>query len=383
MTKKTRIVIDGEVLVNDHFSGIGHYTLDLLRTVDELLETRKDISVTIFVFFKRLAMARAFGFKNISVIPSPMPLRVTNGLKRRRIQPPLDTLFGKGVYVFPNYSSWPLAFSKSIPIIYDVSFELYPQFAAPQNQKFLSEQTKISAKRADAIVTISQNSKNEIESLYHYDSSHISVLYPAVDRKRYYRRNKVEIDEVKNKYGVDGEYILFVGNIEPRKNLTGILLAYEQLPQKLRKKYSLLLVGAKGWQDSEIFDVIDRLLSNGNHVLFPSTYVNDDDIPALYSGAKLFVYPSFYEGFGMPPLEALACETPVVTSNNSSLPEVVDDAALTVSASSTEDIANAMESLLTNGKLRATCVEKGLQQIEHFSWSSSAEKLLDLAKDVA
>lgn len=377
MAKKKRLIIDGEVLVMPHFSGIGHYTLELLRAMDTILDSDTSIDASMIVHFRHVEKARSFGFRNIEIIPSPFSLRISNGLKLRNKQPPLDLLFGKGVYLFPNFTSWPLAVSKSIPIIYDLSYEKHPEFAEPRNQAFLSSQVRKTASRADHILTISKNSKDEISEFYGIDNSRISIAYPAVDTSHYYRRSHEEIDAVLNKYRLTGSYILFVGNIEPRKNLINLLLAYEKLPSQLRRKYSLLLVGAKGWQDDQIFETIQRLQSQGNLIQLPCKRVSDADMPAIYSGASVFVYPSIYEGFGIPPIEAMACEVPVVASDNSSLPEACGEAAVLVDAMSTTKIARGITTLLTNDAMRNNHIKAGKRQSELFTWHEAARVLVD------
>lgn len=376
-TSKKRIIIDGEVLVTPHFSGIGHYTLEMLKGIDRQLGKRHNFNASLIVHFRHIDKVRGFGFKNIEIIPSPFSLRIANGLKIRGKQPPLDLLFGKGIYLFPNFSSWPLLYSKNIPFIYDISYEKYPEFAEPRNQVFLSEQVKKSASRASHVVTISESAKSEICDFYDLPPQKVGVYYPAVDTSIYTPRDKDEIAAAKKKYGLSGDYILFVGNIEPRKNLKNLLLAYEQIPRDLQKKHPLVLVGAKGWKDSEIFTIISRLKEQGSDIQFPSQYVSDADIPAIYSGATAFIYPSIYEGFGIPPVEAMACSVAVISADNSSLPEAVGDAALLVNALSIDDIASAMIKILKDPILRKDLITKGNHQVNKFSWDDSARRLLE------
>lgn len=382
--KKVRLFVDGEVLAVTHFSGIGHYTADLLRAIDKLLfeEEFAHIKVEIGVPPRLKHRVGRFGFENFSLRLMPFPIRVTNELKRTGKLLPIDLLYGRRVYFFPNYSSWPTLFSPSIPVIYDLSFVYHAAFVEPRNQAFLIDQAKLSAKRSAKVLTISINSKNEIMKEYNCLGDNIPIAYPAVDLHKFYRRSAHEIAVTKAMYGIFGEYILFVGNIEPRKNLISLLRAYRELPPKLQKEYGLLLVGAKGWLDNEIKDMILSMRMDGLKVLQPTDYVVDEDLPALYSGASAFAYVSRYEGFGIPPIEAMACGTPVVCSNNSSLPEATGDAALSVEATDSAAIAKALEEVLTNEKTRKSLVKKGYKQIENFSWEASARELLKAAEEV-
>lgn len=380
---KLKIFIDTEVLVHPHFSGIGHYTLELLRALDRLIANDPTVKVVLATHWRQRGRLAAYGFKNFKIVPSPFSQRISNGLKIRGWQPPLDLIFGKHVYIFPNYTSWPLLFSKSISFIYDLSFEKYPEYAEPRNQVFLSNQVKKSAQRSRIIATISNNSRQEICDFYHIDPANVKVLYPAVNQSEYYRRSNNEVSAVKTKYHIDGKYILFVGNIEPRKNLKNLLLAYEQLSKKDRQEYALVLVGAKGWRDGEIFTIIKRLQKEGNRIIQPRKYVEDADLPAIYSGASLFVYPSIYEGFGIPPIEAMACGVPVITSDNSSLPEAVGQAAVMVNAHAVDDIAASITKVLRSTTQQRSMIDLGYRQADSFSWDVAARKLLDNIREIA
>lgn len=378
MRKKTKVFVDAEALVATHFSGIGHYTLELLRALDDLLDTRNDVVVELGTYFRRINYIHKYQFKNFRIRRSPIPLRIANGLKLRNRQFYYDFLFGKRIYIFPNYTTWPLAFSKSLSVVYDLSFEFFPQYVEPNNQRFLSSQVKKTIARSTKIITISKNSQDEIVDFYKIPRSKTAIINPGVDLSVFFHYPDEAIARIKARYGIHGKYILFVGNIEPRKNLKNLLLAYETLPDALRKEYSLLLVGARGWLDNEIFDIIERLRINGNFIQQPVGYVKDEDRAALFSGASLFVYPSLYEGFGIPPIEAMACGVPVITSDNSSLPEAVGSAAVMVPADSVKKLANAMQKVLTNPEMSKVMIEEGFKQAERFSWHAEAKKLLEL-----
>ena len=159
--------------------------------------------------------------------------------------------------------------------------------------------------------------------------------------------------------------------------------AYDKLPAKLQEKYGLLLIGAKGWLDDEIHNTIIDMRIRGLRVIQPTDYVEDADLPALYSGASVFTYVSKYEGFGIPPIEAMACGTPVVSSDNSSLPEAVGDAGLMVNAADDKAIAKSIERLLTEPGLVKKQIGRGYEQIKKFDWDTGARKLLETLEAAA
>lgn len=384
--KTVRVFIDCEVLAIKHFSGIGHYTAELLKAVDRLLfkEEFSHFRIEIGAYRKDTHRLNRFGFDNFQVRNLPFSPHVANGLKARHRLPPIDLIYGKRVYLFPNYSCWPTLFSPVVPIIYDLSFIHYAEYVEPKNQVFLVDQVTISAKKAKQIITISKNSENEIlEQFSHLKKSDISVVYPAVSTKQFYRSSPSSILRTKAKYGIFGNYILFVGNIEPRKNLIALLHAYDKLPPKLQKQYGLLLIGAKGWLDDDIQNTIIDMRIRGLQVIQPTDYVEDSDLPALYSGASVFAYVSKYEGFGIPPIEAMACGTPVISSDNSSLPEAVGDAALMVDAPDDKAIAESIERLLKDSNLAKKQTVLGYEQIKKFDWDMSARILLKTLEDAA
>jgi glycosyltransferase involved in cell wall biosynthesis len=183
------------------------------------------------------------------------------------------------------------------------------------------------------------------------------------------------------KYGLPSKYIHFHGTIEPRKNVEGLLDAYAALPDKIKDEFALVITGGKGWKDESIYRKVDYYLASGHRIILPG-YIEAEDLPFIYSGASLFVLPSFYEGFGIPPLEAMACGVPVITSDNSALPEVVGDAAILVKADDTPALTGSIEKVLSDKQLAKSMTDKGLKQAAKFSWELSARKLIELLESI-
>lgn len=378
MQKKIKVFVEGEVLVLDHFSGIGHYTAALLQEVDKLLTKDEFSHISIEIGLPRRLSNRVerFNYQNFTYKKMPFSPKVYNQLKSKHLLPPIDLFYGKRIYVFTHFTTWPSLRSPLVPIIYDLSFIHYPQHSAEKNQKFLEAQTELSAKRAARIITISENSKKEISSHYNFPVNHIDTVIPVLDTNKFQRQPEHVVKNIRAKYSLFDDFILYVGNIEPRKNLVSLLKAYEGMNTDLQKKYSLLLVGAKGWKDGEIYEQITQMRDKGLNVIQPTSYVEDEDLPALYSAASAFAYVSVYEGYGIPPTEAMACGTAVICSDNSSLPEAVEDAAYKVNALDIKAITNGLEQVLSNESLRNKLIEKGFERVKRLIPKDSAYSFL-------
>ena len=380
-----KIYIDGLGLVEGHFSGVGQYILGILKGMDELIDesryTDKYVPEIIVIIPRgTLHKFHSFGFRNINYKIFPLPFRYMAALWHRGKLPPIDLWCGRGFYIFPRFVNMPLFFSKSATVIYDLSFELHRKYSDEGNAKFLSKFTRKSVGLSENIITISQNAKKEIVKFYKIPESKVSLAYPATDPRIFYRRSQEEIDLVKQKYGIKGEYILALSNLEPRKNLGALIDAYCSLPKNLTDRYALLLVGVSGWKTEKLFQDILKKVDEGYNILRPSEYVSDTNKPAVISGAKLLVYPSYYEGFGMPPVEALACGVPVISANNSSLPEAVGSAGKLIDITKEKALVDAMENTLMHiAEVSERALKEGPVQAANFSWKESARIFLKAA----
>lgn len=376
-----RIGIDIQPLMGDR-SGVGQYTFNMISALART-DTKNQYKLMLFRFFTRpidklpINLPANFSYGIIKVLPG----RVFAKLLNWNLLPPVDLFLGRRVYIFPNFVCWPLLFSKSVVVIYDLSFVLHPQFTSPKNLRFLLRNVPKAVRRAAHIVTISENSKKELVDYYKVSPQRVSVVNPAVSHEVFKPQKSPAQRATLAKYKIKQPYILSVCTLEPRKNLTGVLNAFSQLPDEIKNSHALVLVGGKGWLDEELQAKFDEL--SKKYSVIKTGYAPDEDLPALYSGARVFAYPSFYEGFGMPPLEAMACGTPVITSNNSSLPEVVGEAGIMVDAHDTKELTKQIERVLSDEKLASQMSKKGLEQAKKFDWDKSARKLIEVIESVS
>jgi glycosyltransferase involved in cell wall biosynthesis len=282
-------------------------------------------------------------------------------LRRRKI----DILFSSTSYVLPT-----IAHCKVVLIIYD--FAVYHPFTKPAFKTQLVERLtlKKALKKAIRVAAISESTKREMQKLFVVPDEKIDVVYAGVDKG--IEVSPKEIGRSLTKLKIKKKFILFVGTIEPRKNVKNLIGAYGMLSEKIREEYELILVGKKGWNTKEIYKAAEKL---PGQVRFMG-YLTERELASLYKKTSLFVYPSLYEGFGLPILEAMRYGAPVITSNTTSMPEVAGNAAVIVNPWHIEEIAAAMMKLINNPVLKERLIIKGFERIRQFSWDDCAEKVL-------
>lgn len=269
----------------------------------------------------------------------------------------------------------------SVVTIHDLGYLHYPEAHRLLGRFYLDLSTRYNARAATHLIADSSATKRDLIERYGIETDKITVVYPGYDKTTFQPvRDEEAIEAVKARYGIAGDYILFLGTLQPRKNLTRLIKAFSNI-QYLVSNLQLVIAGKKGWLYKEIFRRVEEL-GLGGKVVFTG-YLPEGDLPALLSGARLFVFPSLYEGFGLPVLEAMACGTPVVCSNASSLPEVAGDAAVLVDPLDVEGLAAAMERVLGDEELRADLIDRGFEQARKFSWERCARETLDVLEKAA
>lgn len=371
--KKIRLVIEASALAESRISGIGHMTLETIKALERHPDNQKTFDIVLAIPFDKKAQLPRWGFTTVTYRSIPLPLRIQNLLWKFDLLPPMDLILGRGTYLFPNYKNWRLAFSKSFTYICDIVYLLHPQYVSPKNQKFMERYMLKWIKRADKVLAISEDARTAIVDNLPVKVSKTLLVPCGVDLDVFRKSSADEIKHMKKKLGLDKDYLLYLGNLEPRKNITGLIDGYKQLPEAIRAKYTLLLVGGGGWLNASILDAISKAQAEGFDIKQADVYIPEDELPALHSGATALVHPAFYEGFGISPLQAMACGTPVIVADNSSLPEVVGKAGLYVNATDSSDIADKLEELLSNKSLREKLSKAGVEQAQKYSWQNSAD----------
>lgn len=296
---------------------------------------------------------------------------------------PYSAFFGRKADVthFFNYIVPPFVSGKKVVTVHDMVYKAFPETVRGRTKFMLNTGLKKSMKRADIIVTDSEFSKSEILKYFPQHSGKIRVVPCGVDTDKFRPcDDKERIFQVKTSLGIEGEYFLYVGTIEPRKNLRRLIIAYNALAKKLPDAPKLVLAGGKGWLCDDIYAKVSEFHLE-DKVIF-TKYVPAEDMNPLMCGSLAFVFPSIYEGFGMPPLEAMACGVPVLTTGEASLPEVTGDCAVICDAYSPKSIAEGMYRLCRDEKLRLELGKKGLERAKQFTWERSAEALHKIYKEL-
>jgi len=275
---------------------------------------------------------------------------------------------------------------RSVVTVHDLGYLHYPEAHRAADRRYLDWSTRWNGRQATAVLADSQATKDNLVRAYGVDPGRVHVVYLGRDEAFGPVRDADQIAHVRERYGIAGRYFLYVGTLQPRKNLARVIDAFAALAGNpalvpTLSDVQLVLAGKRGWLYDDLFAQVTRL-GLASRVVFPG-YVEEADLPALLSGALALVFPSLYEGFGIPVLEAGACGVPVITSNTSSLPEVAGDAALLVDPHDVDAIADAMVRIATDAELRAELDRRGQENVKRFSWEKCARETLAVLEEAA
>jgi len=367
------IGIDASRAVAAQPTGTEVYSQQLIQTL-----LASNVPHQFRLYFRCPPAEGAFPGADVRVIPFPRlwtHARLSWEMTRR----PPDALFVPA-HVLPLVH--PRA---SLVTVHDLGYLHFPETHPLPQRLYLDLSTRWNVRAAAHVLADSQATKADLVTHYGTLPERITVAYPGCDEMLAPVRDPAAIETVKARYSISGDYFLYLGTLQPRKNLIRLVQAFAHSQiSNLQSPIRLVLAGKRGWLYDDIFAEVRRLGLEGpalsgveGRVLFPG-YVLNEDKAALLSGALAFVFPSLYEGFGLPVLEAQACGCPVITSNTSSLSEVAGDAALLVDPSDTSAIAEGMQRIATDPALRESLIERGLANARRFSWTSCAQTVLSV-----
>lgn len=366
-----KIAIDLRSLTSGSVSGVENYTLNLLGP---MLAQDKQNSYTLFYNSWSRGGVRDFHFINSRVKHTRLPNKLLNlGLKTKSLS--LEKLIGPFDCLFmPNLNQFNVSPRAKLAItVHDLSPTITPEFYNLRRRlwhKFLNYRQAY--QRANIIFAVSEYTKQYLIRIYDVGAEKIKVVYPGIDHRVF----NPEIDyfrlrSVRNRYSLPGEYILFLNTIEPRKNLVNLVKAFKSLDSDAH----LVIAGKKGWKYREIFNQVRN--SPKFAKIHYVGYLPEADKPAIIKLAKVLAYPSFYEGFGFQPLEAMALGVPTLVSQVTSLPEVTAEAAMQVNPYNVADIAAGLKAILENNSLRQSLIARGRQQAAKFNWEKTSGEVLD------
>ena len=349
-------------------TGVGWYIYNIVK---ELSKSDRNDYIAEFINFMGRHDVKSQIDYDIKIKQNKMLTYTMYNFLTKKLNIRHNLIFGtkSDIYHFFNFTIPKNIKGKVINTIYDTVFISAPETMGDRKEL---EEYKYGAQKSDLIITISESAKNDIIKNLDVKEDKIEIVYPGIDLENYSRiYEKEELERIRKKYNLPSEYILYLGTIEPRKNIERIIKAFIKYKKERKDNLKLILSGKKGWKYENIMELVKL---RPEDITF-TEYVDEEDKIALYKMAELFVFPSLYEGFGMPVLEAMAAGVPVVTSNVSSLPEVAGDAAILVDPLNEDEIFEAYKKILSDKKLQREMIQKGLEQAKKFEWKESVKVL--------
>jgi len=370
-----RIAVDIRPLLDPQKTGVSLYALNLVRWLAK--RGAHDYRLFCNSYGRPFPEEAPPEYINVRHCRTRWPNKALNACIAAFGHPRIDRMVGGAEVLYLPNLNFAAASCPTVVTVHDLSFRRYPEFFSPK-QRILRRliDTDSLLKKAAIVIAVSKHTKDDIIETYGIAEDRIRIVTPAVSGE-FQPRDGKKIAAVRSKYGLPESFILYLGTLEPRKNVAGLIRAFEMAGTDT----DLVIVGGKGWMYDHIFEAAARSPKRKRiHFL---GYVDEWDKPALYCAASTLVYPSFYEGFGMPALEAMACGTPVIASHASSLGEVVGDAGLLINPANPEEIAWAIDNMLADAALRERCRTKGMERAADFSWEKGAQELEAAFSDAA
>ena len=365
-------------------AGIGRYTRGLVQALTQLDSENR---------YSLMVLGRTGAHFVPTALPANFKLRFAPISDRwatvlwYRLNVPLPVELFTGLtdlFHGPSFTL-PPSFTPSLLTVHDLSFLRYPHGAHPALLAWLTKAVPRSLRRARHVLADSESTRTDLIELMQVPTDRITVIGAGVEERFKPVTDPETLGQVRARYKLPDRFILSVSTLEPRKNFTGLIAAFNQMVTSSRLSsmadLHLVIAGGKGWLYDDIFAAAET--SPLRERIHFAGYVADEDLPALYSLATLFAFPSHYEGFGIPVLESMACGTPVVCANNSSLPEIAGDAALLIEATDTEALADAIHHLVIDTSLREKLIQRGYEQAGKFRWEKAARRLLDVYSTIA
>lgn len=381
-----KILVDIRPLMDKKYSGVAEYTWRLLSALLNI-----DQANQYFLFCNSLhdISQRLPNFKqpNVKVIITRWPNKIFNYFFLWPFRRPhFDKLTKEKIDIFFMPHLHFVAWSKNVKsflTIHDLSFLINKQwFSWRKNIWHKCVNVKTLVKRFNKIIAVSESTAQDLIALTKVESTKISIIYSGLDESfKLIDKSDPRLQAVRQKYNLIKPFILFLATIEPRKNVIGLIQAFELLKKKHQfQDLQLVLAGALGWKAKPIIKRLKDSIYKDDIILL--NYIPAEVKPCLYNLAQVFAYPSFYEGFGFPPLEAMACGTPVVASANTSLVEIIGQAGILVEPYNPASLALALEQVLTDEQLAKTLITRGLEQVKKFSWEKTAREYLKLFEEM-
>lgn len=366
-----KIAIDSQPLIGQK-TGIGQY----VNNIFNILDTNNELELKYWMNQIVYSRYREIGIDEKTIINNRYPYKVIRRLQAPSIfhSFPIDIFNKFDIFHGTNFIAYNTLNAKVVLTIHDLAFLRYPEVADEITYRHHTHWLFYSIQKADHIIAISHQTKLDIMEFYNVPEQKISVIYLAPNLPR------LNINDNDINFELPKKYFLFVGTLEPRKNIPFLIRGFALAKEKYGFEHKLVLVGKKGWKYEEIFQTIDELNIYNDIILLG--YVTDMELSVIYQRASVFLFPSLYEGFGMPILEAMTHGIPVITSNISSMPEVVGDAAIKISPKNIEEFINAIGLLMNNEKIHAHYSKEGLKQSELFSWEKVGKETLDVYRKV-